>query len=445
MYQVDGVYAEVGRKARSAAILLLALFMPLAALDGAASSYSDERDPASIDWMQGSPPTSSRLVRHKDLSFYQFPQSRWAFAHFRELMPSKRVWRGSGPVVPFAYDLHSEIAALTFKPMDGGTSMSWTQMLAETFADAALVLHRGKVVYEEYFGDFSPQTPHISFSMTKSYYGILAGMLLEEGLLDEEKLVGEYIPELAKSGFGDATVRQILDMTTAIEYSEDYSDPNAEVFDFARAGGIFPPGDYTGPEGFYAYIATLKKKGKHGQAFSYRSVNTEVLGWLIARVTGANAVDMLQERIWRRLGAEEDAYMLIDTLGTGWAAGGLNATLRDHGRFGEMIRQGGAWNSKQVVPAAVVADISRGGDPDKFTQANYVTLPGASYRNQWWVHHNPNGAFSARGVHGQTIYIDPHAEMVIVRLASHPKAANANYDGISLPAYQAVADFLSNH
>ncbi|EED32495.1 beta-lactamase [gamma proteobacterium NOR5-3] len=359
-------------------------------------------------------------------------------------MPTKRVWRGAGPVTSLASRLDRGIDAVSFTPVNGDAAMTWAQMLAATYADAALVLHRGQVVYEGYFGASSAHTPHISFSMTKSYYGTVAAMLLEEGLLDETRLVSHYIPQLKDSGFGDATVRQILDMTTAIDYSEDYTDPDAHVFDFARAGGIFPPGDYAGPEGFYAYVATLSKKGDHGEAFSYRSVNTEVLGWLIARVTGENAVDVIQQRIWARLGAEEDAYMLIDSLGTGWAAGGLNATLRDHGRFGEMIRRGGQWNGQQIVPATVIDDIRRGGSPEKFAKAGYKTLAGASYRNQWWIHHNPNGAFSARGVHGQTIYIDPTAEMVIVRLASHPKAANANYDDVSLPAYQAVADFLSN-
>ena len=217
----------------------------------------------------------------------------------------------------------------------------------------------------------------------------------------------------------------------------------AHVFAFARAGGIFPQLDnYEGPEGFYAYVETLGKEGEHGEVFSYRSINTEVLGWLIARVSGKNAVEVLQERIWSRLGAEQNAYMLVDSLGTGWAAGGLNATLRDQARFGEMMRLNGQWQGEQIVPNSVVEAIRAGGDPAKFAQAGYKTLPGASYRDHWWVHHNQNGAFSARGVHGQTIYIDPAAEMVIVRLASHPLAANGNYDDMSLPAYQAVADFL---
>ncbi|WP_439100613.1 serine hydrolase domain-containing protein [Congregibacter sp.] len=421
-------------------LLLLSSSVHVVASDDFDSQQST--DPIAHGWMVGVPPGSSKLVRHDDLSFYQFPRTRWTFSHFRELVPTKRIWRGAEASVALVDMPDGAIDGVEFTPRGQTSVMTFGDMLTETFADAALVLHRGDVVYESYFGATSRETPHISFSMTKSYYGTLAAVLVEEGQLQAEKLVQDYIPELADSGFGSATVRQILDMTTAIDYSEDYTDPDAHVFDFARSGGIFPRGDYDGPEGFYAYVATLEKKGEHGKAFSYRSVNTEVLGWLIARATGSNAVDLLQERIWSRLGAEEDAYILIDTLGTGWAAGGLNATLRDHARFGEMIRNDGRWGGAQVIPKVVVDDIRRGGDREKFAKAGYTTLRGASYRNQWWIHHNPNGAFSARGVHGQTIYIDPRAEMVIVRLASHPLAANGNYDDVSLPAYQAVADYL---
>lgn len=107
------------------------------------------------------------------------------------------------------------------------------------------------------------------------------------------------------------------------------------------------------------------------------------------------------------------------------------------------MRHDGYYNGQQVVPASVVASIREGGNREYFARAGYITLPGWSFRDQWWLSHNKNGAYAARGVHGQTIYIDPVAEMVIVRLASHPMAANANIDPTSLPAYQAIADHLT--
>ncbi|MEQ8742944.1 serine hydrolase [Parasphingorhabdus sp.] len=403
-----------------------------------------ESDPVTMGWMQGSPPPDDKVVRQEDGSYYQFPRTRWAFSNMRTLFPTANLRRGDGPPSALSRQLRNDLDAVTFLPSGSNKPMRWDEALQASYADAILVLHRGNIVYERYFGVTKRHTPHMSFSMTKSYYGTLAAMLVEEALLNEKQTVAHYIPELVESGFGDATVREILDMTTAIHYSEDYTDPKADVFAFALAGGIFPrPTDYEGPDGYYAYLSTLRKEGEHGSQFVYKSVNTEVLGWLIARVTGRNPVDVIQERIWGRLGAEEDAYILVDSHGTGWAAGGLNATLRDHARFGEMMRLDGQFNGQQIVPKKVVQAIRYGASKTDFAKAGYKTLPGWSYRNQWWVSHNRNGAFAARGVHGQTIYIDPAAEMVIVRLASHPLAANANIDYISLPAYQAIADRLS--
>ena len=109
-------------------------------------------------------------------------------------------------------------------------------------------------------------------------------------------------------------------------------------------------------------------------------------------------------------------------------------------RFGEMMRLGGRFNDQQIVPREVVDDIRRGGSPAHFVKAGYTLLPGWSYRSMWWVSHNEHGAFTARGIHGQAIYVDPAAEMVIARFASHPLAANVNLDPLSLPAYRCDGD-----
>jgi CubicO group peptidase (beta-lactamase class C family) len=117
-------------------------------------------------------------------------------------------------------------------------------------------------------------------------------------------------------------------------------------------------------------------------------------------------------------------------------------TLRDAARFGEMMRLNGRFNGQQIIPAQAIASIRRGASQADFAKAGYAALPNWSYRSQWWISHNAHGSFTARGIYGQAIYIDPKAEMVIVRFASNPKAANANFDSISLPAYQAIAERL---
>jgi CubicO group peptidase (beta-lactamase class C family) len=248
------------------------------------------------------------------------------------------------------------------------------------------------------------------------------------------------VPELKASGFGDATIRQLLDMTTGIKYSEDYVDQASSIWEFSRAGNFRPrPPGYRGADSFYEYLQTLVKDYAHGERFAYKTVNTDALGWVLRRVTGKTVSDLLREHLWSRLGVEQDAYFTVDTTGVEFAGAGLNLTLRDMARFGEMMRLGGRYNGQQIVPQAVVDEIRGGGSREQFARADYTLLPGWSYRGMWWVSHNEHGAYTARGIHGQAIYIDPAAEMVIARFASHPLGANANLDPTSLPAYHAVA------
>jgi CubicO group peptidase (beta-lactamase class C family) len=421
-----------------------ALFTALPAL-AATPAWPDAAasDPVKMGWMQGSPPPPDKVIRHADLSLYQFPQTRWSFANFRQLVPTTNVWRGGGPVAELPRALRDDIDAVTFKPLGSDTSMTWEQSLAANYTDAILVLHRGRIVYERYFGVMTPHTQHMAMSVTKSFFGTLAAMLVAEGKLDPEALVPTYIPELKDSAFGDATVRQVLDMTTGLAYSEDYTNPQAEIWSHLRAGSVFPrPPGYDGPKSFYEFLATVRKQGEHGERFAYKTVNSDVVGWLIRRVTGQSVGEVLATRIWHKVGVEEDGYILVDTVGNEFAGGGLNVTLRDLARFGEMMRLDGRYNGQQIVPKAVVDDIRHGANREDFAKAGYATLPGWSYRNQWWVSHDAHGAYMARGVHGQAIYVDPKAEMVIARFASHPQASNVHLDAKSLPAYRAVAELL---
>lgn len=400
-------------------------------------------DPARLGWMVGSPPPADRIVRLADGSYWRFPAMRWSVCHLRQLMPTVNVSRGLGDPQPLPRMLRDDIDAVRFLPLGSDQPMTWGESLAANYTDGIVVLHQGRIVYERYFGVLNEYGQHAAMSVTKSFVGTLGAMLVAEGKMDADRQVKEYVPELAGSAFGDATVRQVLDMTTGIKFSEDYADPDAEVWAHARAGNPLPkPQDDTGPRSYFEFLQTVKQQGRHGEAFGYKTANTDALGWVIARVTGRDVAQLLSERIWRKLGAEQDAYVTVDSIGTPFAGGGLNTGLRDLARFGEMMRNGGRFNGQQIVPQAAVADIRKGGDPKLFAKAGYTLLQGWSYRDMWWITNNDHGAFTARGVHGQTIYIDPKAEMVIARYASCPVAANAANDPTSLPAYEALAEFL---
>lgn len=428
-------------------ILMAAAALPAlaAAQTPALTTWPDAAatDPAVMGWMVGSPPPRERQIRFEDMSFMTFPQTRWSFSHWRELLPSAEISRGDGAVSALPVALRDDLDAVTFTPIGGGAPTSWEQSLAANYTDGVIVMHRGAIVYARYFGALTPRGQHIAHSVTKSFVGTAVAMLIAEGKLDRDALVVRYIPELGESAFADATVGQVLDMTTALAYTEVYTDPNSDAFAFVRAGGMMPrPAGYDGPKTTYDYLKTLKKSGEHGREFHYKSVNTEVAGWLVSRVTGKPLYQVLSEWFWQPMGMERDAYIQVDPSGAAYAAGGLNLQLRDLGRFCEMMRSNGRFNGRQIVPEAVVADIARGGSPEAFTHGGYATLPGWSYHNQWWVSHNADGAYMARGVFGQACYVDPKAEMTIVRFASSPLASNALLDPLSLPAYQAIADHL---
>ncbi len=400
-----------------------------------------DSDPVKLGWMLGSPPPPDKLVRFADGSAYRFPQLRWSFSHFRELAPTTGVWRGAGAASPLPRALRDDLDTVGFTPLGRSDRLSWGQAFDANYTDGVLVLHQGRVVYERYAGALKPEGLHIAMSVTKSFFGLLGAVLVAEGKLDQNARVGQIVPELKDSAFGDATVRQLLDMRTGLKYSENYADPNAEIWTHVRAGGVLPrPPGYQGPQNFYEFLQTVRKEGEHGGAFAYKTVNSDALGWVIRRVTGQSVGEVLSQRIWQRLGMEQDAAFNVDTVGTEFAGGGLSTGLRDLARFGEMMRNGGMAGGQQVIPKAAVDDIARGGDRSAF--AGYPTMPGWSYRNMWWVSHNAHGAYMARGIHGQSIYIDPKAQMVIARFASHPLAANANNDPTTLPAYQALAEKL---
>ncbi|MGD8474403.1 MAG: serine hydrolase domain-containing protein, partial [Anaerolineae bacterium] len=206
--------------------------MSFATSEGSAPAVPDAAatDPAALAWMVGSPPPANRTLRFDDGSYFRFPAMRWSVSNFRQLMPTVNVSRGLEAPMPLERELRADIDALQFTPLGATQPMTWAQSLAANYTDGIVVLHKGRIVYERYFGVLKEDGQHGAMSVTKSFVGTLGAMLVAEGKIDAEAPVSEYVPELAGSGFGDAAVRQVLDMTTAIKFSEDYSDPNAEVW-----------------------------------------------------------------------------------------------------------------------------------------------------------------------------------------------------------------------
>ncbi|MBK8767059.1 MAG: serine hydrolase [Burkholderiaceae bacterium] len=389
-------------------------------------------------WMQGFPPAADRIIRFEDLATLAYPAHKWVYSHWRELVPTAGVRRGNGGARPFAPASQS-LANLRFEVPEHG-QMSLDDVLGRTDTDGLAVLHDGRLLFEAYRGELKPQTLHRCFSVTKSFVGLLAATLVHEGVLDPARRVPSYLPELEGSGWSTATVRQVMDMTTGVVFNEDYEDPNSDVIPSRTATGSYPrPPGYRGPRSIAEFLPTLRAAGTHGEAFSYVTPNTEVLGWIIQRLTGKPMAELLSERIWQPLGAEEDACIAVDSTGMAASGGGLCTTLRDLARFGELVRQAGRIDGRQVLPAEVFEDLHRGADREAFARAGYDMFEGWSYRSQWWNSHDEHGAIRALGVHGQQVYVAPKAGLVIARFGSQRLAVDESIERLLIQVYRAIA------
>ena len=183
--------------------------------------------------------------------------------------------------------------------------------------------------------------------------------------------------------------------------------------------------------------ACLSATRPHGAAFEYRSIETDVLAFCLERVAGKRLPQILSEEIWQKLGMEESANFTVDPAGYALASGGLNATLRDYARFGQMVLQNGA----EIVPEAYVVQ-TRNGNHKIFPAPYNIALPQGAYRNQFWIEDRTEQAIMCRGVFGQLIYISWKYNMVLVKLSSWPDFLNVKFTIATLDAAHRIGAAL---
>ncbi|WP_164234329.1 serine hydrolase domain-containing protein [Microbacterium hydrocarbonoxydans] len=335
------------------------------------------------------------------------PHNRWAFAHLGELVPSAVVSRRA----PDAGGATVRLDALA----DGIPDLE--SRLEATYTDAFLVLRGSEVVAEYYRSGFAPDDRHLIMSVSKSLCSLVVGSLVDEGAIDPALPITAYVPELAGSVYDGPTVQHALDMVIAIDYDEDYVNPASEVQTHDRSAGWRRRRDGD-PADTYAFLATLRGSGAVG-AFQYCSANTDVLAWIVERVTGRRYAESLSERLWARIGAEHDATITVDSTGFGFANGGVSCTARDLARVGRLMLDGGAGPAGRVVSREWVDAILAGGDPAAMA-AGDGTLPGGSYTRQWWCLGDERGTVSGMGIHGQNLWLDPSIDTVVVKLSTWP-------------------------
>ena len=367
------------------------------------------------------------------------PRNRWSFQHVREVMPTVEVWRGEGSRRPLERaDRDLDRLAVTDS---AGRPTTLAGLLDETYTDGFIVLKDGAVAYERYLNGMGERTLHLSQSVGKSVVVAVAGILVGRGLLDPAQPITDYLPELEATAYRGARLQHVLDMTTGVRFDETYENPYCEMgkLDVAAGWNPPPPGsdpDFPWPGHVWELILSLKEATRpHGEAFEYRSIETDVLAFAMERVSGRRLAQLVSEELWQKLGVDECACFTVDSSGYALADGGFNATLRDYARFGQMILDGGAG----IVPAAWIETTRNGVHRPGFG----APIPEGAYHNQFWIEDPRSKNLMCRGVFGQLIWIDFARRIVVVKLSSWPDFYNLDYSAATLKACHAIAGALS--
>ncbi len=341
-------------------------------------------------------------------SWQEWPHNRWAYHHIDEVLETRSVGRGDGPVLGLTYGEILDVPGL-----DGRLEASHT--------DALMVLHGREIRLERYLNGMAPESRHLLQSVSKSMTSAVFGRYVAAGAIDVTAPVSQYVAALRGSAYADATVRQALDMTCAVAYDEAYADPRSELQTHDRSSGWRAPhpGD---PSGTREFLTTLRKDGEHGRAFQYCSANTDVLAWILEEVTARPLYELLSTDLWAPMGAEFDALATVDSEDFVLASGGVCVSLRDLARFGRLMLDRGTADGREVVPHAWIDDIRRGGS----TGTDLAAMPpwhgGGSYRDQFWLTGDEHGCFFGAGIYGQCVWVNPQTDTVVAKLSTFEEA-----------------------
>ena len=357
------------------------------------------------------------------------PFNRQAFHQVRGIVPVADIAAGAtpGPLPEAPVSLDGFSLALP-----GGASLDLPGLLAATATDALVILQDGKLVFETYADGMTARTPHILMSGSKSVTGLLAGILQRDGDLDLDTGITHYVPEMEETGYQGATLRNLIDMRAGVTLDVE------QAHDYDAAVSSLPGG-----ANFHGLLQSLRDQSTdHGGVFSYVSANTDLVGWAMERATGQSIATLVSERLWAPLGAERDAYVVVDRDGSPWCSGGFCMTARDFARIGALLASDGRRGDVEIVPRAFIDDLCDGGDRAAWRDGEWGQTFGfvsrnMSYRAGWYAIHDAPGLLFAMGIHGQNLFIDRANRTVIAKLSSQASRIDGRAIGLT---HMAVAE-----
>ena len=352
------------------------------------------------------------------------PNNKESFQKVESLFESVRIKRSSQEPSRLSQNLNS-LDSIQIQDIEG-QNKTFREMLTSTHTDAFLVLKDGEILFEEYFNGMKPDSFHLMNSITKSFVGMLVGVLVDKGILDISDKVSKYVPELKEGSFSNTTIQSALDMSSAVKFEEDYDDPLCDFWKESAVVGWRPDlVDESSPSSLLDFAMSLKDtEQEEVGGYHYRSVLTNVIAMVVERATNENLKDLLEKHIWHKLKTEQDAVIVVDKEGLPFAGAGMNACARDLARFGYMILNDGAYEGEQIVSKEWIDSTREGGDgyKERFADSDHgEMLPGGHYKNYMWVS-NPEEMMCI-GIYGQTIHINRNTGVVIVKFSSFPEPA----------------------
>ncbi|BEJ15029.1 hypothetical protein CspHIS471_0407960 [Cutaneotrichosporon sp. HIS471] len=299
-----------------------------------------------------------------------------------------------------------------------GKEHSSSELLKDTATGALLVLHDGKVAFEEYWLTSGPEVPWLSMSVAKSFTSTLVGIAHAEGHIKSlDEPISKYVKVQPGSAYDGVPIRTVLRMSSGARWNEDYSDPNSDIALFGRA----PSGEDGGC--LDDFIASMVREVEPDTVCRYNSAETQVLGALVKGATGRSVTDYMQEKLYEPLGMRYPGYWLLDSRNVEHTYGGLNLSAQDFAKIGELFRLDGEWNGRQIVPKEWVREATTVDGPLREPGQPIVGGHNLSlgYGYQWWVPPGDEGEFSGIGVYNQFVYVNPARGVTIVKSSANPR------------------------
>ena len=388
--------------------------------------------------MKGSPPPIEYQVTLDN--WRKYPFNSWSFVNVRNLIPTSPIYNNPDKEVILQKQL-IDIDDLVIDHKN--TSYKLKEIFKICDTDAFLVMHKGKIKFEFYDKFTRFNTPHIIFSVSKSLTSLLTGILVEKKVININNYISHILPETKGTAYEDATVRNVLDMTIASGFIEDYSG-QAEMFKKYRSstGWDLPETNSTQTvKGLHDFLCSMPKSNqKHGQKYHYCSPHSDLLGWIIERASGENYSKIMADLLFKKAGMNHEANVTVDKWGASRAAGGISVSPYDLLLLSELVRNHGSNKNGQVIPAAWIEDFVNNKNNNRYlNQDNLERFPNGNYRSKWYQTGFKDNEYCAIGIHGQNIWINPQKEITIVRMSSASDPINIKTEELMFSVFDEIS------